>query len=104
MIIWLFPTLALSGVVSAYALRVLLSSKNLGYIKLFLGLIPNMLLMTIHYKIAKFSTFPKLGYRPEVIDEYPFIGWLALICFLLHAGATPVKRDLTWFWKRKVRI
>ncbi|CRM26409.1 hypothetical protein [Pseudomonas sp. 31 R 17] len=100
MIAWIFPTLSILGVACAFSLRVLLSSETLGYTKLFLGLIPNMLAMALHYQIAYLNKFPLLGYRPDIIDEHIFIGWLALICFFLHASAFPVKQDLNWWWKR----
>ncbi len=100
MIAWLFPILSALGLLCGFSLRVLLSSKNLGYVKLFLGLIPNMLAMALHYKIVYLDIFPFLGHRPDIIDEYVFIGWLALACFLLHACAFPVKYDLQWSWKK----
>ena len=100
MTIWLFPLLSITGVLCAFSLRVILSSQNLGYIRLFLGLIPNMLAMRIHYKIAAFDEYPLIGHRPEIINEHIFIGWLALTCFLLHASAFPVKRDLNGWWKK----
>ena len=100
MITWLFPALSIFGVICGFSLKVLLSSKNLGYTKLFLGMAPNMLAMALHYKIAYLNKFPLLGHRPDIIDEHVFIGWLALLCFFLHASAFPVKQDLNWWWKR----
>lgn len=97
---WLFPVLSALGVFLAFSLRILLSSRKLGYTKFFLGMIPNMLAMRAHYKIADLNVFPFLGYRPDIIDEHIFIGWLALACFFLHASAFPVKQDLKWWWKR----
>ncbi|WP_124423829.1 hypothetical protein [Pseudomonas orientalis] len=100
MTLWLYPLLSILGVFLAFSLRVLLSSKKLGYTKFFLGMIPNMLAMRTHYKIADLDIFPLLGHRPEIIESHIFIGWLALACFLLHAGAFPVKYDLHWWWKK----
>lgn len=100
MTVWLFPLLSIFGVFSAFSLRILLSSKNLGYAKFFLGMISNMLIMRVHYKIADLNIFPFLGYRPDIINEHIFIGWLALACFFLHASAFPVKQDLKWWWEK----
>ncbi len=100
MIIFIFLIFLLLGLLFAYSLRVILSSKDLGHTKLLTGLAVNMFFMMTHLEIAQFDKYLYFGIHPEIIETYPSIGWLALIAFILHALALPVKRDLNWWWKR----
>ncbi|WLH27978.1 hypothetical protein [Pseudomonas canadensis] len=100
MIIFAFLIFSSAGLLFAYSLRVILSSKNLGHIKLLTGLAVNVFFMITHMEIAQFDKYLYFGLHPEIIDTYPAIGWIALTCFILHALALPVKRDLSWWWKK----
>ena len=103
LIILAFLIFSVLGVLFAYSLKVILSSKNIGYTKLLLGLGVNMLFISVHIDIVKFDNFLYFGHHPEIINNYESIGWLAFICLFLHALALPVKRDLKWWWQRLPR-
>ncbi|WP_338740403.1 MULTISPECIES: hypothetical protein [unclassified Pseudomonas] len=100
MITFAFIIFSLFGILFAYYLKVVLSSKTLGYAKFFLGLAINMFFMRAHMNIVKFDNFLYFGHHPEIINNCESVGWLAFICLFLHALAFPVKRDLKWWWQR----
>lgn len=95
MIAWIFPILAVGGISSAYALRIFLSGSNLNSIRLCLGIAFNALFVVPYIEIIQNNNFPYLGYRPDIISDYPFVGWIAFFCIFLHSFACPVK------WKVK---
>ena len=100
MIIWAFPAFSILGLLFAYITKVILSSKNLGYTKFYIGFAINIFFMVTLLEAVKFDNYIYFGSCPELIDTYPSIGWFALVCFFLHTLALPVKHDLTWWWKR----
>ncbi|MDF3132174.1 hypothetical protein [Pseudomonas extremaustralis] len=100
MIIWAFPAFSIFGLLVAYSMKVILSSKNLGYTKFYLGLAINIFFMMPLLEAFKFDKYLYFGSCPELIETYPSIGWFAFICFLLHPLALPVKRNLNWWWQR----
>lgn len=95
MIVWLFPLIAVCSVSAAYSLKKRLSGEDLNHTKLYAGLAFNSLFVVPYIDIVQANDFPFLGYRPDIISEYPFIGWIAFICIFLHSLACPVK------WKIK---
>jgi hypothetical protein len=95
-----FLIFSLLGILFAHYLKVVLSSKTLGYTKFFIGLVVNMFFMRAHMNIVKFDNFLYFGHHPEIINNYESVGWLAFICLFLHALALHVKRDLKWWWQR----
>ncbi|MBC3254241.1 hypothetical protein HU733_01940 [Pseudomonas paralactis] len=100
MIIMAFLILSPLGLLFAYSLRVIFSGKGLGYTKIYISLAVNIFFMMTHMEIAQSDKYLCFGTHPEVIENYPIIGWIALAFFILHALALPVKRDLNWWWKR----
>ncbi len=100
MITFSFLIFSLLGILFAHYLKVVLSSKTLGYTKFFIGLVVNMFFMRAHMNIVKFDNFLYFGHHPEIINNYESVGWLAFMCLFLHALALPVKRDLKWWWQR----
>lgn len=100
MIIMAFLILSPLGLLFAYWLRVIFSGKRLGYTKIYISLAVNIFCMMTYMEIAQFDKYLYFGTHPEVIENYPIIGWIALAFFILHALALPVKRDLNWWWKR----
>lgn len=101
MIAWAFPVLAVCGIYFAYFLKVRLSGKKLNNIKFFFCLTYNGVFVVPYIDIIENSDFLLLGYRPEIISEHPFIGWIAFICIFMHSFALPVKRNVKWFFSRK---
>ncbi|MGF6127735.1 hypothetical protein QF019_002946 [Pseudomonas frederiksbergensis] len=101
MIAWIFPLLAISGVVTAYFLKTHLSGNNLNYTKLCLGLVFNAVFIIPYMNIIENNKFPFLGYRPDIILDDPFIGWVAFACIILHLFARPVNQEVKcWFSKK----
>ncbi|NMX50496.1 hypothetical protein HBO35_12060 [Pseudomonas veronii] len=100
MIIMAFLILSPLGLLFAYWLRVIFAGKRLGYTKIYISLAVNIFFMMTHMEIAQLDKYLYFGTHPEVIENYPIIGWIALAFFILHALALPVKRDLNWWWKR----
>ena len=94
MIAWAFPALALCGIFSAYALKVRFSGSHLNSIKFFCCLIFNGFFVVTHIEIIEKNDFLFLGHRPDIILEYPFIGWTAFLCILAHSFALPIKREV----------
>lgn len=91
MIVWIFPVLATFGVCVAYFLKYLLSGKDLGLVGLFSCVFFNGFFAVSYINIIEEDDFVFLGNRPDLIVEYPFIGWIAFVCILLHTFALPIK-------------
>jgi hypothetical protein len=87
--------LAVFGVSAAYILKVCLSGSSLNHIKLYFCLIFNGAFVIPYIDIIKNNDFLFLGYRPDIISDHPFVGWLAFACIFAHLFALPVK------WKIK---
>lgn len=100
MITWAYPTFSILGLVFAYCMKVIISNKDLGHTKFLLGFAINIFFMITHLEAVKLDKYLYFGIYPELINTYPIIGWFALVCFLLHTLALPVKRDLKWWWQR----
>ncbi|MGW8466964.1 hypothetical protein [Pseudomonas sp. CLCA07] len=98
MIAWIFPLLACLGVATAYLLKIHLSGDNLNHAKLCLGMAFNAIFIISYMGIIEYSKYPILGYRPDIISDNPFIGWMAFVCIFLHLLARPVNREVkSWF-------
>jgi hypothetical protein len=101
MIAWFFPALALFGVSTAYLLKIHLSGDKLNHTRLCVGLAFNALFIIPYIDIIENNKFPALGYRPDIISDHPFIGWVAFACIFLHLFAHPVKWEIKlWFSKK----
>ncbi len=57
MIIWAFPAFSILGLLFAYITKVILSSKNLGYTKLYIGFAINIFFMVTLLEAVKFPEF-----------------------------------------------
>ncbi|KAF2395275.1 hypothetical protein [Pseudomonas frederiksbergensis] len=100
MIAWLFSLLAVLGVTMAYLLKIRLSGDNLNHVKLCLGLAFNAIFIISYMDIIENNKYPFLGYRPDIILDNPFIGWVAFVSIFLHSFACPVKWEVK-FWLSK---
>lgn len=101
MILWAFPVLAVCGIWLAYLLKIGVSGKNLTYTKFFLCFVFNGFFVIPYMDILQDNEFLFLGRRPEILLEYPFIGWIAFCCIFIHLFALPVKREVKWWFSRK---
>jgi hypothetical protein len=101
MIVWVFPVLAVCGIFSAYFLKVRLSGSNLNHVKLYSCLIFNGFFVVPYINIIENNDFLFLGYRPEIISEHQFIGWIAFFSIFIHSFALPAKRSVKWWFSRK---
>lgn len=100
MIMWVFPALAVCGIFFAYCLKIHFSGSGLNKSKLFFCLIFNGLFAVPYIEIIENNYFPFLGYRPDIMSEHPFIGWLAFACIFIHSFSLPVKRNVKWLFSR----
>lgn len=91
MIAWLFPILATLGVSAAYLLRYRLSGPKLGAVGLYFCVVFNVFFAVPYINIIEKNEFVFLGVRPDIMEDYPFIGWVAFVCVLLHSFALPYK-------------
>lgn len=91
MIVWVFPALAAFGVCVAYVLKFRLSGQKLGLVGLFSCVFFNGFFAVSYINIIEENDFVFLGNRPDLILDYPFIGWIAFFCILLHTFALPIK-------------
>jgi hypothetical protein len=101
MIVWFFPLIAACSVSTAYFIKIRLSGENLNHTKLYFGLAFNTLFAVPYINIVQHNDFPHLGYRPDIISDHPFIGWIAFICIFLHSFACPVKREVKCWLSKK---
>jgi len=101
MIVWVFPLFSILGVTTAYFLKIHLSGNNLNHTRICLGLVFNALFIIPYIDIIENNKFPVLGYRPDIILDNPFIGWVAFICIFLHLFAHPVKWEVKFWLSRK---
>ncbi|PWY48563.1 hypothetical protein DK261_11625 [Pseudomonas sp. RW409] len=101
MILWVFPVLAACGISVAYFLKVRLSGSDLNYARFYFCLVFNGLFVVPYMDILQNNDFLFLGYRPEIISEHPFIGWIAFSCIFIHLFALPVKRKIKGWFSRK---
>jgi hypothetical protein len=99
--LWAFFALAAFGVFCAYFLKINLSGSNLNHAKLYSCLVFNGLFILPYMDILQNNEFLFFGHRPDVISEYPLIGWIAFICIFIHLFALPVKQNVKWWFSRK---
>lgn len=96
-----FPLFALWGLLCAFTLRIRFSGAHLWEwfgIRFIICVAFNLLFAMIYFSISKLQVLPVLGYRPDVILEYPFIEWIAFFCGYIHVFAWPVERELRWWF------
>lgn len=96
-----FPLFALWGILSAYTLRIKFSGEELwGFLalKFIVCIIFNFVFVFIYLRIVKFQEFPVLGFRPDLIADYPLISYIAIFCIYIHAFAFPVEIELRWWF------
>lgn len=91
MIAWIFPIAAIGGVFVAHVLKRRLSNNNLNHARLLFALAFNALFVIPYINIIENKEFPFLGYRPDLLLKYPFIGWISFSCIFLHSFACPMK-------------
>lgn len=101
MIVWFFPLIAICSICAAYFLKTHLSGEDLNHTKLYFGIGVNALFAVHYIDIVQNNDFPLLGYRPDIISDHPFIGWIAFICIFLHSFACPVKREVKCWPSKK---
>lgn len=92
---WLFFVLAGLGVALAYVLRAYFSGDNLKF-RHFIGCLAfNVFFVTYYMRFIERDHLLFFGYYPTLCDDYPAIGWIAIVALLLHCFASPVQ------WKVK---
>ncbi|MHC8394938.1 hypothetical protein ACYZT8_14965 [Pseudomonas sp. LB3P93] len=101
MIVWIFPLIAILGLTTAYFLKIHLSGDNLNHTRLCLGLVLNALFVIPYIDIVENNKFPVLGYRPDIVSDNPFIGWIAFASILLHSFSLPVKYEVKFWFSKK---
>jgi len=101
MIVWVFPSLAVCGILFAYGLKTHLSGRHLNNRRLFFCLFFNGLFVVPYIDIIQNNEFLFLGHRPDILSAHPFIGWLALVCIVIHSLCLPVKHTVKGWCCRK---
>ena len=92
---WLFFVLAGFSVALAYVLRAYFSGDNLKF-RHFIGCLAfNVFFVTYYMRFIERDHLLFFGYYPTLCDDYPAIGWIAIVALLLHCFASPVQ------WKAK---
>ena len=112
MIVWFlftFPLFVLWGILSAYTLRIRFSGEKLWDflgVKFIVCMIFNSVFGFVYFRIVKFQEFPVLGFRPDLIADYPLISYIAIFCIYIHGFAFPVKRELSSYavGRKKIEI
>ncbi|MDY7563589.1 hypothetical protein QN400_00755 [Pseudomonas sp. RTC3] len=96
MIAWIFPLIVIGGIIGAIHLKICLSGNNLNATKLFFCIVFNGVFAVPYLDIIKADYFVFLGKRPDILQEFPFIGAVALVGVCVHALALPNKSKLRW--------
>ena len=86
-----FIGLAIIGIASSIFLKLHFSGPSLGWTKLLFCLAYNAFFGVCYLLIAKQDHFVYFGYRPDIIEDYQFIGWSAPLLFLFHGFSYPKK-------------
>lgn len=90
------------GVCGAYTLKAKLSGEGLNSWKLFLCLIFNGSFVVSYIEVIKYSEFPFLGVRADIVMQYPIVEWIVFFGILAHAFALPMKwKARRWFERNK---
>lgn len=101
MIVWVFPIIAICGVAIAYWLKFYLSGERLNSITFFSFMIFNGFFVVPYMDILYYDNFLFLGHRPDILYDFPAIGWAALLCVILHCFALPTKeKNRCWFSRK----
>lgn len=93
-----FPLFATWGILCAYTLKIRFSGTEYFLAKFLLCLIFNGFFAITHLSMIEENNFPLLGYNPDLISNYPIIGWIAFFCIPAHAGALPVRWEIRWWF------
>ena len=96
-----FPLFVLWGILSAYTLRIRFSGEELWDflgLKFIVCMVFNSVSVFIYLRIVTFQEFPVLGFRPDLIADYPLISYIAILCIYIHGFAFPVERELRWWF------
>lgn len=96
MIIWIFPLIVLGGIISAIHFKICFSGDGLGSIKFFSCIVFNGLFAVPYLDIIKADYFVFLGKRPDILQEFPSIGAMAVVGICAHLLALPNKNNLRW--------
>lgn len=76
-----------------YWVRGRLAGGELNAVKLILFMVFNGFFVVPYLDVARYKIFPFIGYRPDILENYPLIGWGSLFMAIIHAGTFPTKDD-----------
>lgn len=96
--VWVFPLFATWGVLCAYTLKIRFSGTQYFFAKFSLCLAFNGFFAITYLGMIEQHQFLLLGHQPDLISNYPFIGWIAFFCIPIHAGALPVRWEIRWWF------
>ncbi|MDD0975078.1 hypothetical protein [Pseudomonas fontis] len=89
MVVWVFSVIVIVGYLAIFWLKLRLSGEHLNTARLSLFLILNGFFVVPYLDIVYNDKFLFFGYHPEVVSEYPAVGWLSLLFAILHCFTFP---------------